>query len=295
MSQITIGIPFYNCERYLLNTIRSIYAQSFRDWEAIFVDDGSTDASLSIVKSIQDKRIKIYSDGVNLGIGARRKQIVDLTDTKYLAWLDGDDMMHPDRLDIQYAFLESNMNIACVDSSCYIVDPNKRVLRLSNKTEGIVDPSIMAITPQMQNGTILARIEIYKTFNFNPDHRRVEDWDVWIRASKQYSFFHLDDYLGYHLDADINHKPRIDREITEPKYLLRTYLKHGIRHLGLIRSISLIIRLCMRTIFRITLILLGQHKYLRAARTNTLTAQEKITSEQNIEKILETKVPGIDY
>ena len=266
MPQITIGIPFYNCEVYLTNTIRSIYAQSFTDWEAIFMDDGSTDGSLKIVESVNDHRVKVYSDGTNLGIGARRKQIVDLTKTKYLAWLDADDMMHPDRLKTQYEFLENNPDIACVDSSCYIIDPNMKLLRLSNRTRGIIDPKIMAITPQMENTVMFARIELYRDFNFNPKHRRVEDWDVWIRASRHYRFYHLDEFLGYHLDADANQKPRIDREIMEPRYLIRTYLTYGVEYLGFMRCVLLTARLCVRTVYRIILIKLGLHRLFKSCK-----------------------------
>ncbi len=294
MAEITIGIPFYNCERYLTNAIRSVYAQSYTDWEAIFVDDGSTDASLDIVRSVRDARIRVLSDGVNLGIGARRKQIVDLTETRYLAWLDADDMMHPDRLQVQYEFLERHPEIACVDSSCYIVDPNAKVVRLSEKMEGIVAPSSMAVRPQMQNASVFARIEVYRDFNFNPACRRVEDWDVWIRASKQYSFYHLNAFLGYHLDADEHHKPRLDRELVEPRWQLMVYLRHGGRSLGIARCAALSARLCARTAYRVILILLGQHKRFKAARTDALTPELKAAAERELERMLETKVPGID-
>lgn len=291
---MTIGIPFYNCARYLPNVIRSIYAQTYTDWEVIFVDDGSSDGSLEIVRAIKDSRVTICADGKHLGIGARRRQLVDMTRTRYLAWLDADDMMHPDRLAVQCEFLENHDQIACVDSSCYIVDPDLNLVRTSHKKKGIVPASDMALTPQMLNTAILARTAMYTRVRFNPKHRRVEDWDVWIRASKEYVFYHLDQCLSYVLNADLDQRPRMDRELSEPRFLLRTYLEHGRAHLGLARTALLVLRLCARTAYRIVVILLGQHKYLKAARTANVTDEERLAAEAGLKVIRETRVPGLN-
>ncbi|WP_151863428.1 glycosyltransferase family 2 protein, partial [Acinetobacter sp. TUM15512] len=60
---ISIGIPIYNAEDYLEDAIKSVLAQSFKNFELILIDDGSTDNSLAIAKSFNDPRIRIYTDG----------------------------------------------------------------------------------------------------------------------------------------------------------------------------------------------------------------------------------------
>jgi len=62
---ITIGMPFYNAEKYLADAIRSVFAQTYQDWELILMDDGSTDQSLEIAKSVDDPRVRVFSDGKN--------------------------------------------------------------------------------------------------------------------------------------------------------------------------------------------------------------------------------------
>jgi glycosyltransferase involved in cell wall biosynthesis len=56
---LSIGIPFYNCEKFLPDAIRSIFAQTYQDWELILVDDGSTDRSLEIACSVDDPRVRV--------------------------------------------------------------------------------------------------------------------------------------------------------------------------------------------------------------------------------------------
>ncbi|MCW1511070.1 glycosyltransferase family 2 protein, partial [Acinetobacter baumannii] len=97
---ISIGIPFYNAENFLANAIQSVINQSFKDWELILVDDGSTDKSLDIAREFEkkDNRIKVISDGLNLKLPARLNQIITISKYDFIARMDADDIMHPDRL-----------------------------------------------------------------------------------------------------------------------------------------------------------------------------------------------------
>ena len=59
---VSIGLPFFNAERFLIDAVKSVFAQTHQDWELILMDDGSTDRSLEIAKSIRDPRVRVYSD-----------------------------------------------------------------------------------------------------------------------------------------------------------------------------------------------------------------------------------------
>src|SRR5690606_21713898 len=107
---VTIAIPFYNGEKYLELAIQSALAQTYTGWKLILLDDGSTDNSLAIANEYKkkDARIKVYSDGQNKNLGYRLNQIPELVDTKYLARMDADDIMHPKRIETQLRILEEN-------------------------------------------------------------------------------------------------------------------------------------------------------------------------------------------
>ncbi|MBS1573586.1 MAG: glycosyltransferase family 2 protein, partial [Bacteroidetes bacterium] len=80
MKLVTIAIPFYNAETYLAETINSVLAQTFSEFDLLLIDDGSKDKSLSIAKEfeLKDARVKVFSDGENKNLGFRLNQIPTL-------------------------------------------------------------------------------------------------------------------------------------------------------------------------------------------------------------------------
>ena len=104
---VSIGLPFFNAGRMLTAALQSIFAQSLEDWELILLDDGSSDKSLHLAASIQDLRVRLFSDGRNRGLSYRLNQSALLARGKYLARMDADDVMHPDRLRRQIGFCRS--------------------------------------------------------------------------------------------------------------------------------------------------------------------------------------------
>ena len=109
MIPVTVVIPVYNGETFLKETIESVLDQTFTNFELILVDDGSTDSSLEIIHSFTDRRIRfIQCPHDFIGTVNRGYQ---LAKGKYIAQLDHDDWMIPERLQIQYDFMESNPQI----------------------------------------------------------------------------------------------------------------------------------------------------------------------------------------
>src|SRR5205823_4196715 len=108
---LSIAMPVRNAAPYLAASLGSIFAQSFADWELLAVDDGSDDQSLSMLRSIQDPRVRVFSDGRHLGVAARLNQIIREAQGAYIARFDADDLMHPSRFEKQLAFLEQSPEV----------------------------------------------------------------------------------------------------------------------------------------------------------------------------------------
>src|SRR3954468_15780628 len=104
--RVTIGLPFVNSGETLPNAIRSVFAQTYDDWELILCDDGSTDISLEIARSVRDARVRVLSDGKNVGLPCRLNQIAAVARGEMLARMDADDLMHPNRIAAQVALLD---------------------------------------------------------------------------------------------------------------------------------------------------------------------------------------------
>ncbi len=125
MAEISVIVPAYNAEKYLENTLKSILDQSFKDFEAILVDDGSIDKTPDIMAAYaaKDKRIKIIRQP-NKKLPAARNAGMDAAVGKYIYFADADDILHPQILEFLYQACEKERaDFAC----CYFeaVEENK--------------------------------------------------------------------------------------------------------------------------------------------------------------------------
>lgn len=104
---VSIVIPVYNAENCISDTIASIRSQDYTDWEIFLIDDGSTDRSLEIIKSIECENIHVLSSGGGSAALARNKGI-EAANGRYIAFLDADDLWDPNKLSKQLAFMEKH-------------------------------------------------------------------------------------------------------------------------------------------------------------------------------------------
>jgi glycosyltransferase involved in cell wall biosynthesis len=110
MNTITVLIPVYNAGNFIRETIDSVLCQTFQDFELLTMDDGSTDNSADIIRSYSDSRIKYVSCPHDF-VSTLNKGL-DMAQGKYIALLDHDDMMMPERLQTQFDYMEANPDIA---------------------------------------------------------------------------------------------------------------------------------------------------------------------------------------
>jgi glycosyltransferase involved in cell wall biosynthesis len=107
---VSIIMPSYNCEKYVEEAIRSVQAQTYNNWEIIFIDDNSTDNTINIVSELRDKdsRIKLYQNIWNLGAAVTRNNALKEAKGRWIAFLDSDDLWEPTKLERQLKFMKEN-------------------------------------------------------------------------------------------------------------------------------------------------------------------------------------------
>lgn len=107
---VSIIMPSYNCGKYVEETIRSVQAQTYKNWEIIFVDDRSKDDTVRLVSELRDKdsRIKLYQNHHNSGAAVSRNYALRETNGRWIAFLDSDDLWEPTKLEKQVQFMEEN-------------------------------------------------------------------------------------------------------------------------------------------------------------------------------------------
>ena len=117
---VSIIMPAHNCQRLIGESIRSVVAQTYRDWELLVVDDCSTDDTARVVRNADDSRIRYSRLDKNSGAAAARNAALKQANGRYVAFLDADDMWKRDKLELQLRFM-SEHNIGFSFSAYEIV------------------------------------------------------------------------------------------------------------------------------------------------------------------------------
>lgn len=107
---VSIIMPSYNCGEYVEDTIRSVQAQTYENWEIIFMDDCSTDDTVKQVAELREKdsRIKLFHNKFNSGAAVSRNNALQEAKGRWIAFLDSDDLWEPEKLEKQVKFMEVN-------------------------------------------------------------------------------------------------------------------------------------------------------------------------------------------
>lgn len=107
---VSVVTPVWNAEATLAETVASVRAQGFADWELLLVDDGSTDGSAALLRRLAaaEPRIRLLANGRNLGAAAARNHGIRAARGRWIAFLDADDLWRPEKLALQIAFMRAH-------------------------------------------------------------------------------------------------------------------------------------------------------------------------------------------
>lgn len=181
---VSIAIPFYNPGPALLDAVRSVFAQTYRNWELLLVDDGSTDGSLELAESIRDSRVRVFSDGQNRRLAARLNEITGLARHSYIARMDADDLMARCRIWRQMAVLVREPGVDLVSTGVYSLDdkcfPVGR--RCVGPQHRITPRGLLAGQSGIVHASVLARKQWLQRNPYREDVPQSEDTNLWVRA-----------------------------------------------------------------------------------------------------------------
>lgn len=188
MSRVSVVVPCFNQGHYLGQALESILAQTLSEWDAIVVDDGSTDDTATVARSYRDPRIR-YSYQDNRGLSGARNAGINSTGGRYLTFLDADDEWEPDFLGSCLASLDESGDAPGVYTLNSYIDADGEVIGQSNRlAEGQT-----AFRQQLLRGGIfppcaaVIRREVLRAtglFDEGLAGRGLEDWDLWLRLSE---------------------------------------------------------------------------------------------------------------
>lgn len=194
--RVTVLMPVYNAAPFLAEAIRSILFQTFTDFEFLIIDDGSTDESVAIIEACQDSRIRLVSNGSNLGLVASLNRGLDLARGEYIARMDADDISLPERLERQVHFMDDHPKVGvCGCWVRFFPEEPGNIWRLPERfddihcwqfhTVGVAHPSVM----------LRRRLFVELGLRYDPSYRHIEDFELWDRAMRHMQFANLPEVL----------------------------------------------------------------------------------------------------
>src|SRR4030095_4409310 len=199
MTLVSIGMPTYNGAKHLRESIESVLAQTFADFELILIDDLSDDETWAIAQAYarQDPRVSAVRNDKTLGLVGNFNRCIELTKGRYVCVWHQDDVMMPQNLEKKVALLEANPRLGFVHSNVLMVDGHGQVLsehwELDSRRDYVVagrEFFLKMIAPGKNYvccPSVLARRECYgKLGNFRSELYFTCDWEMWMRLSLYY-------------------------------------------------------------------------------------------------------------
>lgn len=188
--KISVIMSVYNGDNHLRESIESILTQTFTNFEFIIVNDGSTDASLQIIQTYNDKRIRIINNQENIGLTKSLNKALKQAQGEYIARQDADDLSLRNRLELQLEFLDSHPEIAVLGTGIYVI----------NERGEVIEKRIMAPNPikslakgnRFIHGSVMIRKSVIDVMGGYIEYLKYsQDYELWLRISRKYDVINL--------------------------------------------------------------------------------------------------------
>jgi len=205
---VSVITTVYNCEKFIEESIKSIFNQTFRDFELIIYEDASTDKTWQkILAAITDRNkkfmgyVRLVPGKTNVGCGEGRNRAINRAKGKYIAIQDSDDISFQNRLQKEVEFLEENQDIFCVSAWADVIDEQGDFIEIFNYPPAYHKKIKKEIFEKKNNPIIdpasMFRRDIFnKLGGYDKKWGLVPDFNLWIRAMKEgYKFANIQEVL----------------------------------------------------------------------------------------------------
>lgn len=191
---VSIIMPSYNCGRFMSETIRSVQAQTYSNWEILFVDDCSADDTESIVKSFNDSRIRYFKNEKNSGAAVSRNWALREAKGRWIAFLDSDDLWKPEKLEKQIRFMEENDCHFSYTGRDFINEDSQPLHKLVTGPKHITKRGMfnfcwVGCLSVMYDANVIGLIQIV-------DIKKNNDYALWLKTIKKADCYLLNENLA---------------------------------------------------------------------------------------------------
>ena len=229
---VSIVIPTYNHAPMLQRALATVVEQTYKNWNAIVVNNFSTDNTLEVVAAFNDPRIQCVNFRNNGVIGASRNEGIALATGKYVAFLDSDDTWFPTKLEQCVEILESGSDLVC-HAEYWIDESGKSRLVAYGPSEAATHHNLIYKGNRISTSATVVRTALLKEvhgFDVAPELISTEDYDLWIRlAAKSDKFAFLSEPLGEYHRHDNNVSANIEKHLAAELALLEKHFSANTR------------------------------------------------------------------
>jgi len=197
---VSVLMSVYNCERYIRESVNSILNQTYKDFEFLIINDGSSDKTSEILSSYTDHRILIITNDQNIGLANSLNKGLAIAKGTYIARQDADDISAPDRLNKQLHFMKANLDVAVLGTQIHYINENgKRLHKFASKypTSYLAAKYCSLFRTPVGHPSVFFRRDIiwgeYK--GYNPRYIVSEDTELWCRVVKNHVIQNLPNIL----------------------------------------------------------------------------------------------------
>jgi glycosyltransferase involved in cell wall biosynthesis len=245
-SLVSIIMPAYNASLFIEETIQSVLAQTYINWELLVINDGSVDQTSAIVRKIADVRI-ILIEQENLGVACARNNGLSNAQGEYITFLDSDDLWSKEKLQKQVELFElnsyKNLGLIYTDYRCFSKNSANQCscsdLNIYDKND--LYKSLL-VKDFIGTLTVMIRAEIIQNIGiFNPNFFGTEDWDYWIRIAKAYPIAFIPQQLAYYRVHSLGISKNISRHLSEEYKILCTHVLDNVEVPINIKRLALLI------------------------------------------------------
>ena len=230
---ITVLMPVYNAGVHLKEAIDSILNQTFIAFEFLIINDGSTDNSEEIILSYNDQRIRYIKNETNLRLIATLNKGIDLAAGKYIARMDADDISEPNRLQVQYDYMEKNPEVAICGSWFKMFGDRNDTVKYVDGHNHIM--AKMLYQCHFCHPSVILRKTALQSFEikFDPFYIHAEDYDFFTRIGEKYKLANIQQVL-VHYRTHVQSVSQQNKNIQNSK---STLIKQRLfKHAGLIAT-----------------------------------------------------------
>lgn len=201
---ISVILPTYNDAAYLQHSIDSILEQTFRDFELIVIDDGSTDGTQSVLDGYTDSRMVKLKNDSNKGLIFSLNRGLDAANGKYIARMDADDISYPKRLERQYEYMEKNRDITLCGCDFCVGHgyQRERVVHLPQASEELY-VKLLHTSPLAHSSWMLRASDIKGSLYYDKRYYLAEDYQYLLELKKRnFKIGCVNEILQYYEDRE---------------------------------------------------------------------------------------------